>query len=371
MEILEEGILNPGERSTRRALATFPAVTALPDGTLLASYRVGTTKDCDDETVEFRRSADGGRTWGNPVTPFSTVLGGRRGSLKVAYVTPMGGDRLIAAALWIDREAHPGRPLFDPETEGCLPMAVVVADSGDLGRTWSPLRVVPVPDDVGPPSLTNPVLRLPDGRLAISIETNKHYDDRSAWRQRVVYVYSGDMGRTWGAPVTVAQDPEGRYFNWDQRAGVAPDGRVATFSWYYDRETTTYLNIRRRISADGGSTWTPPEDLGFADQASHPAILPDGRVVLAWVDRYGSRSIRARLADRVDAPFRPETEVVLYEYLEHERNASRNTGEMLAEMNLWSFGLPYAEPLPDGDAIVVYYAGDAGCTDVGWVRLRT
>ena len=371
MKIIETGILNRGERGGRRALATFPSVAALRDGTLLASCRVGTTKDSDDEMVELLRSADGGRTWSAPVTPFSTVLDGRRGSLKVAYVTPLDGDRLIAAALWVDREAHPGKPLFNPDTEGCLPMAILTADSDDLGHTWSPCRAMPVPADVGPPSLTNPILRLPGGeRLTVSVETNKHYEDRSKWLQRVAYVYSDDHGKTWGAPVTVAQDPSGRFFNWDQRAGVAPDGRVVTFSWYYDRETTTYLNIRRRISDDGGATWTGPEDLGFSDQASHPAILPDGRVVLAWVDRYGTRSIRARLAEGIDGPFKAETEVVLYEYREKGRDRAKDTGEMLAEMGVWNFGLPYAEALPDGSVMVVYYAGDAGCMDVRWARLE-
>ena len=369
MKMIEQGILNRGERGTRRALGTFPAVTALRDGALLATYRVGTTKDSDDETVEVRRSGDGGRSWGAPAMPFSCVVDGRRGSLKVAYLTPLEGDRLMAAVLWVDREAHPGRPLFNPDTEGCLPMAVLVAESGDLGHSWSPWRVVPVPEDVGPPSLTSPVLRLRSGRLAVSIETNKPYEDRSKWYQRVVYVYSGDGGRTWGKPVTVAQDPAARFFNWDQRAGVAPDGRVVTFTWTYDRETATYLNIRRRVSRDEGATWTAPEDIGFADQASHPAMLPDGRAVLAWVDRYGTRSIRARLAEGVDAPFRAETEVALYEYREQGRDRARDTGEMLAEMSVWSFGLPYAEALPEGDVMVVYYAGDVGCTDVRWVRL--
>ena len=81
-------------------------------------------------------------------------------------------------------------------------------------------------------------------------------------------------------------------FNWDQRAGVAPDGRIVTFTWYFDSQTATYLNIRRRISRDQGRSWTDPEDLGFRDQAATPAILPDGRTVLPWVDRFGTQSIR-------------------------------------------------------------------------------
>jgi hypothetical protein len=38
-------------------------------------------------------------------------------------------------------------------------------------------------------------------------------------------------------------------------------------------------------------------------------------------------------------------------------------------MGLWSFGLPFAEALPDGSVLVVYYAGDAARMDVGWAKL--
>lgn len=372
MKIVEQGLLNRSEPGTRRALSTFPTVTPLRDRTLLATYRVGTTKDSDDETIELRRSSDNGRTWGDPSTPFPSHVAGRTGSLKLAYITPMGGNHLMAALLWVDRETYPGKPLFDVQIEGCLPMAVLVSDSTDLGRTWSPLRVVPVPDDVGPPSLTSPILRLPSGDLALSIETNKNYVDASKWYQRVVYVYSHDGGKTWGAPITVAQDPTGRIFNWDQRGAVCPDGRVVTFTWYYDSETASYLNIRRRISADEGKTWTPPEDLGITDQAAHPAMLPDGGVVLAWVDRYVTHSIRARFAQRVDAPFLPDTEVVLYEHQAPTRaNAGplADTSEALADQGLWTFGLPYAEHLPNGDVLVVYYAGSQDRMDIHWARL--
>ena len=206
----------------------------------------------------------------------------------------------------------------------------------------------------------------------MSIETNKTYLDRGQWLQRVVYLYSEDQGQTWGDPVTTCQDPTGRIFNWDQRAGVCPDGRVVTFSWTYDRQTTQYLNIQRHLSADEGATWSAPDDLGFPDQAAHPAILPDGRIVLAYVDRFQSHSIRARLALAADAPFDAATEVELYrQTTESPQSAAGqgDTGDLLAEMGLWSFGLPFSAALPDGDVMVVYYAGDDACMEVRWARL--
>ena len=306
---------------------------------------------------------------GEPTRPFETTYAGRRGSLKAGPITPLGGDRLIIAALWIDRDAFPGAPLFNPETEGCLPMAILLSDSADSGATWSAWREVPMPDDVGPPSLTTGLLRLRSGRLAVSVESNKPYLDRSRWFQRVAYAWSSDDGRTWTEPRTVVADPTGRIANWDQRTGVMPGGDLVSFTWTYDFEAVAYRNITRRISRDEGMTWTEPEDLGFADQAGHPAILPDGRIVLAWVDRFGSQAIKARLAQGASAPFPEATEVTIYRHPSPGGTSRPTTGGMLADMGLWTFGLAHAETLPDGRAIVVYYAGREGAMGVRWAKL--
>jgi hypothetical protein len=291
----------------------------------------------------------------------------------VGYVTPVTDDQLTIAVLWVDRDEFPGRPLFNEATEGCLPMRILLADSFDGSATWSSWRELTVPGDVGPPSLTNPIVRLPSGRLVASIETNKHYEDRSPWRQRVVYSYSEDQGATWSQPRTTTEDPTGRIFHWDQRAGATPDGGLVTFTWTYDRSDGKYLNIHRRLSGDEGLTWTPPEDLGFSDQPSHPAVLPDGRLVLAWVDRFGSRSIRARLAQRPDGPFFSDTEVVLYEHAARQeassRSATSETGELLAEMGAWNYGLPYAEVVSDGSVLVTHYEPADQGTQVVWARI--
>ncbi len=372
MKIISRGIVNSGVEGTARAVSTVASFLALPDGTWLAGYRIGSTKDCDDEQIEFRRSRDEGATWSEPEVPFQPpTIDGANGSIRCAYCTPLSDGRLILAAMWIDQTTYPGKPLFNDETEGCLPMRILVAESGDAGKSWSTFRSVPLPADIGPPSLTNPIIRFPNGRLALSIETNKTYLDTSRWYQRVVYVYSEDEGQTWGEPMTTCQDPTARIFHWDQRAGVWPDGRLATFSWTYDRETARYLNIQRRISNDEGATWTEPDDLGITDQASHPAVLPDGRVVLAWVDRFQSRSIRARVAKAIDARFVADSEVVLFQQQEPAESVigEGNTGELLSEMGLWTFGLPYAAPLPNGDVVVVFYQGTHSCMDCHWARL--
>jgi hypothetical protein len=365
MRIVEQGFLHRGERE----VATFPSLCVPDGGNTLAIYRVGPSKEPADSVTHLRRSKDGGKTWSELWQPFENVFAGVRGALQVVYVTSLGVGHLMAAACWVNLEAFPDKPLFNAETEGCLPMEILIADSDDEGRSWTSWRKVELPADIGPASLTNPILRLPSGRLAISIETNKNYNDTSPWKQRVVHVYSDDEGRSWSAPRTVSQDPSGTLFSWDERAAVSPEGALVTFSWTYHRPDNRYLEIRRRISRDEGLTWTAPESLGFADQPSHPAVLPGGSTVLAWVDRYGTQSIRARSAPKLTGAFDAGTEVVIYTARQQSERGG-NTGELLSEMSRWSFGLPFAEALPDGDVLVVYYAGSAEAMDIRWARLK-
>lgn len=370
MEIRDSGLLVQAEPGTRRAVIIFPSVVSLSNGELLASWRCGSAKDSADASIEICWSNDVGRTWGKPQQIFGeTRVNGVRGSLWLAYLTEIEPSHLLAVCMWVDREAYPGKPLFNPVTGGCAPIKLLLSDSFDFARTWTPWRILEMPRDIGPPSLTSPILKFPDGTLALSVESNKEYEDDSAWHQKVVLFHSHDLGKTWGDAITCSEDPTGRIFYWDQRANVAPDGRIAAFQWIYDNANHTYLNMCRRLSADGGQTWSPPEDLGIADQPARPAILPDGRVALAWVDRFGTASIRARLAKSVDAPFDVKTEVCLYSHGNITAASKDSISDSLVEQGRWSFGLPFAEALPDGEVLVVYYAGTPEAMSIHRARL--
>ncbi len=369
MRIVDAGVITRSAPGAARATYTFPALLARRDGSLLLTCRRGSDKDCADEWVELYRSDDGGRRWTRTECEFPAAkVEGARSSFRVCYLTELDEGRLLAASMWIDRETHPGAPLFNPRTEGCLPMGVFLADSFDGGRSWSDWRQVELPTDIGPPSLTNPLIKLDNGGLLLSVETNKHYDDEAKWYQRVVALRSSDGGASWGAPTDAGYDPSGRIFHWDLRVGLAADGRLVSFAWVYDTVAGRYGQIRRRLSADSGRTWSAAQSIGIADQAGHPAILPDGRVVLAWVDRFGSGSIRARLAARADAEFDPASEVVIYTHGASDREAGGISGS-LDDMSIWSYGLPYAETLADGNVMVVYYAGDQRAMDIHYARL--
>gem|GEM_PF-111727 len=372
LRVVDTGLLCPAEAGTCRAVYTFPTLTALSNGRLLVTAREGSGKGSEDGTALLLESRDNGRCWQRRAFPVPAAVNGRRGSVQMLQLSEIEPGRVLAALMWMDRETYPGQPLFNPETEGLLPSEILLSDSFDSGATWSDWRVVPMPAEIGPPSLTGPVLKLAGGTLALSIETNKTYEDASRWYQKVVLFFSTDQGRTWGPPVTAGCDPSGRIFNWDQRVAVTPDGRLVAFLWTYDSIASRYLNVHRRLSSDGGRTWSPAEDLGFADQPGQPAILADGRVVLPYVDRFGSQSIRVRCAADAAAPFRPDSETVLYALpspIDTGPDAGSTTAT-LTEMGVWTYGLPCAETLADGDVLVVFYAGDDRAMDIRRTRLR-
>ena len=69
MRIVDRGVLNPPVPHGNRSVSVCPTITTLRDGSLLATYVIGASKDDDSQTVELRRSNDGGRTWGDPSSP--------------------------------------------------------------------------------------------------------------------------------------------------------------------------------------------------------------------------------------------------------------------------------------------------------------
>ena len=372
LQIVDRGVIAKGVAGTRNAIFTYPNLTLLSNGTLVAMLRSGSGKDTADETVNWFESQDEGKSWRQRPFPAPATVDGIVGSSRSGHITELSPGKLIAAVLWVDRSTFVGEPLFNPKTEGCLPMQVLISNSHDNGENWTPWIVARLPEELGPPSLTAPILKLPDGRLAMSIESNKAYLDSSKWYQRVVLLYSHDLGQSWSDMQTAGCDPTGRIFNWDQRIGLAPDGRLVTFNWTYDSEANVYRHIHRRISVDLGTTWSLPTDVGFADQAGRPAILPDGQMVVPYVDRFGTQSIRARWARDVAHDLTFNSETILYQNA-NSSAANPQTGDTataLVEMSIWNYGLPAAERLPSGDVIVGYYAGTSQAMDACWIRLR-
>ena len=193
-------------------------------------------------------------------------------------------------------------------------MAVV---SRDAGATWSaPLLAAPF-DPVQFSQSPLPVIA-PDGTAFIFYAQYESFDEPRVTSIR--YVRSGDGGRTWSPPASVASglpspgvftlknaDPA---FGTELGAGVrafsfpgaaiTPNGDIFVAWVDFPAGSCTFLggspspcanaDVRLAVSRDGGSSWSAPvkvsDEAGASDQffpwiAAHP----DGLVSIMWLDR--------------------------------------------------------------------------------------
>ena len=373
MRVIARGTAIASQPDTDRQSCAFPGVCVLADGRWVCACRAAPTKGATTgQHVAIATSDDEGVSWTRPVAPFPAMpVRDRPGLFRACYLTPLGGDRVLAALAWVDH-SDPSLPLFNETTEGLLDMRVFLAVSADGGASWSQPRLIETPPFDGPTPLTGPVLVLGDGRWACQYELNKTYDDPRPWHHSSVLSFSDDRGATWPAHVRTSDDPRRRTFYWDQRPGLLTDGRILDVFWTFERAAAEYLNIHARESTDHGRTWSVLWDTGVPGQPGAPVSIAGGRVVMVYVDRTGEPVIKARISADGGRTWPADTECIVHA----SRSATQtwhkaSMQDAWAEMARFSVGLPATAALPDGDVLVVYYAGPAtDRTDIYWARLR-
>lgn len=369
MRIIAEGTIFAGEAGTDHASCAFPGIAVLPGGRWLCGFRAAPVKGATaGQHARVTYSDDAGHAWSPAVIPAAPpALGGRPGAFRAAYPTALGGTRALLLHCWVD-ESDPALPFFNPETEGLLDTRLFITLSEDGGATWGRPAPVETTPFTMPTPPTGPILLLPDGRWLCQFELNKPYYDTTPWRHSSVVIFSSDEGRTWPAHAVVSSDP--RVFYWDQRVGLLADGTLLDVFWTYDNGAAGYLNIHARESNDGGRTWSDLWDTGVPGQPAAPVSLPDGRIVMVYVDRTAAPVIKARVS--ADGGHAWEEETIVYRMDIATQTVRKDSMEdAWAEMAAFSLGLPATAALPNGDVLVVFYAGPAtDLTDIRWARLR-
>ena len=313
MRILDRGtIFDARSAPPEQRFCTFPALACLDDGRLVVSFRTGSAKDSADEDSRVMASDDDGRTWQVCVAGFGDLPPGR-GRARCLGITAASGGTLFGAVGWMDR-SDPSLPMFNPATEGILPTRMLFMQSGDGGRTWSAGREVPLAPHTGN-ALTGSILMLKDGRLALPYEAWKSYDDAGPGRHHASLRISADRGANWPELGIVAHDPDGRLLYWDQRVCVAPDtGQLLAMFWTHDRQAGRDMDIHIgwSLTADG-LQWTHPVSTGIGGQICAPLALDDGRVLAAYVHRHHPPSLRAILSNDFGRTWTAAEELVFYE----------------------------------------------------------
>lgn len=221
-----------------------PFLLPLPDGTVQVYY--ASEEGCyPDQRIEMRTSTDGGKSWGTPVT-VAEKKGSRDG---MPGVVRLNGQELLV--------------VFEAQDEPPFRFVIRGVRSSDLGRTWSatrqliyrPNNPVAAPWAAGAPS----IVRLPDGRLMVSFQSDEnnafvagdrrrdptHSEYNYLWHTHFAYVTSVDQGKSWTAPVHLLGGPDDPA-NWNALQ-VLNDGTVLALS-----------NHRGRIWVKAGTTDETP-----------------------------------------------------------------------------------------------------------------
>src|SRR5687768_1160325 len=359
MKLIDQGVIFSNTADSPTANCCFPSIARLDERTLVASWRIGSQKDSVDGTVLISHSEDNGRTWGKPIEPFPTVYKGVQGDLRYGPVSALSGGRMMISLMWVDH-SEPSLPFFNPETEGLLPIRTLLYDSTDGGRTWGELREMDDAPYRSPMPATGPIFEAEDGTLVYPFEVNKHYNEPQPWRHAAALKLSTDGGRTWPGHVEIANDPSGKVMYWDQHhaRGPNPGERLVAF-WVYDRANNRDGPIHLARSTDDGRTWSKPWDTRIQGQVAHPIFL-GRRLLLVYVDRFGSRGIRARVSDDGGRSFGSE-ELSVYQQpsAKADRGEGADPSQYLQDQGLWTFGRVEGVSDRGGEsATFSFYAGD-------------
>jgi Neuraminidase (sialidase) len=235
--------------------------------------------------IQVSRSTNGGVSWGNP-----TVLvrdGGETVFNDLPSVTADPTDSRYVYVVWTKIEV-----LNATDFTG----ASYLARSTDGGRTWEAPKPIYAPG-VNNQTAGNKIVVRPDGTLVNAY--SKYYAANGGFALDIETITSTDKGRTWSAPVKVAEltkvgtkDPEtgtpirdGSDF-----AQFAMDGRGNLYTaWQDSRFSGGQRNgIVLSRSTDGARTWSAPVAVnrGSSAPAFSPALAArrDGTIGVTYYD---------------------------------------------------------------------------------------
>ena len=194
---------------------------------------------------------------------------------------------------WIT--ARPGSPSDlaitweqDRSTTGAARGGIIIARSGNGGRTWRPEAFPGITTCSGGPfsSAANPAVAYgKDGRL-YAIAAGLTWGQSTA-----ILVTTSKAGGPWSEPTTLVNDASPAYFN--DRPSITPDPRdsqIAYAVWNRNRAGDNQNQLIFSRTTDGGQSWEParsvyePADKGAGTVGNQIVVLPDGTLVDAFYE---------------------------------------------------------------------------------------
>ncbi len=199
----------------------WPGLTATGK-TVFVALNAVTPDDAANSAVFFRRSTDDGLTW-EPQEKISDAAHRQRGRSEDPAI--MASEKVVHAVWNDNRDAAPGKG-----------MAVYYRRSADLGTTWGPETAL----SHAPEFTYFPTISLSGANANVA------YGDRQSGHFNIFMRHSDDFGETWGKPQQLSDSATGSFY-----PAVATDGANIHVVWM-GKEGITY-----RHSTNHGTDWEP------------------------------------------------------------------------------------------------------------------
>ncbi len=368
MKIIASGVLFEGNAEDAKILA-FTNLCRLSNGEIMAAFQCGREKNHAGARVITIRSSDNGRTWHDPVDPFTKWAAENGYTVHVVYLSEITPGKLFASIMLCDHKGDPDLPFFNPKTGGALPIYVGVAESYDNGHVWSCPRLLPTGrfNDL-PSPVMSPIVEGANGRLFLPFETSKTYYDTEKWHHYAACLESQDGGNTWPEVKIIATDPEDRYMYWDHRMVSLGGNRIVDFFWTYDSSLSKDTDVHMSLSQDGGISWPrTPSPTGITGQVTSPIFIGNNCILAVTVDRFKDKVIKCHMSH--DLGMKWKDELVIYRHSVPD-TISSTLNANLAEMQYWSFGHPCGIKINSGEVLIAWYCGSPEKTQIRWAAVE-
>lgn len=348
--------------------ASFPAVTALPDGRLISAFRRAPNYcgmpgipddyvlhyDCNSQLM-LSASDDGGEHWGEPELLYAppdgaSQDGGLFCSGKYLYAHSFTWGYIPGRVEEALRKADADEYLIGrrppPDWVTAVPFGSFLFRRKLNASRWEgPFFPDPAPDGSevlpGVPRRMHNRSNLCLGTDGSLLWGGQLFSYRDGYHSSVVLYRSVDDGLSFQYWATPAQD-SGREIFEEPFLYVTPKGKYVMLIRCHRGGNDAGIRRRARLfiaeSSDMGRSWTSPEDTGIHAEPAAAQRLADGRCLLVYGYRKKPYGVRARVCD-------PE----LKNIAEAEEIIIRDDGGRI------DTGYPWVAPLGGNRYLVVYY----------------
>ena len=292
----------------------FPDMTRLPSGDLMVIYRESEAHEGYEYcNLIVRRSADEGLTWGER----QVIVEGPRGEQADPYVkyncpkiSTLTDGRVAAVC---------DENVFEMPREQQGRREFLIWWSDDDGASWSQPQRTGI--HLG---LPDKVYELSDATLLLGGQVRSERSGKLTWRS----CRSQDAGRTWSAPITIADD--GRFEHCEGSVVELPGGELVC----YMRENSHqgYPGYKC-LSRDRGLTWEGPyRTLMAGCERPIAGMLDNGKVLVTYRSNMrgaaGGKQNQFAYLESVESALEPdrarqEGRIIM---LDHDTNPRPDTG---------------------------------------------